>query len=188
MVLHGHGGQLLARGSVLVHVTPGDHGEEIRLLDLADLKPTSHGGPHYGGVAAPETLAHAISLVNEADGVYIVIPEYNGSMPGALKYFIDHWSYPKSFEFRPFALCGLGATFGGLRPVEHMQGVLGFRNAFIYPARVFFRDAGKVMKGVTEIADPVLMDLFRKQAEGFVAFVKALKAAGLDANSRATKK
>lgn len=162
------------------------HGEEIRLLDLAELKPTSHGGPHYG-IAAPDALAQAVSLVNQADGVYLVIPEYNGSMPGALKYFIDHWSYPKSFEFRSFALCGLGATWGGLRPVEHMQGVLGFRNGFIYPERVFIRDAGKLLKGVDEINDPLLMDLFKKQTEGFVAFVKALKAAGLDANSRSKK-
>lgn len=159
------------------------HGEEIQLLDLADLKPASHNGPHYG-IEAPENLAKAVAMVNRADGVYVVVPEYNGSMPGALKYFIDHWTYPKSFEFRPFAISGLGGMFGGLRPVEHLQGVLGFRNAFIYPERVFVRDAGKLLKGVNDISDPLLLELFKKQAEGFVAFVKALKAAGLDANSR----
>lgn len=167
-----------------VHALLKRNGSEAELLDLADLKPAAHGGPHYGRAAKPETLDHAISLVNRADGIYVVVPEYNGSMPGALKYFIDHWEYPFSFEFRPFALCGLGGLFGGLRPVEHLQGTLGFRNAFIYPERVFIRDAGRLLKDVNEIADPVLIDLFEKQTKGFVAFVNALKAAGLDANSR----
>lgn len=167
-----------------VHRLFGKHGTESELLDLAELKPTSHGGPHYG-IAAPELLAQAVAKVDRADGVYICLPEYNGSMPGALKYFIDHWNYPKSFEFRPMALCGLGGMFGGLRPVEHLQGVLGFRNSFIYPERVFIMNVFAHLKGVDEPTDPMLTKLFEKQVSGFVAFVKALQAADLDANSRA---
>lgn len=159
------------------------HGAPAEILDLADLKPTSHGGPHYG-IAAPDLLAQAIDKVDRADAVYICLPEYNGSMPGALKYFIDHWSYPKSFEFRPMALCGLGGMFGGLRPVEHLQGVLGYRNAFIYPERIFITNVFAHLKGQDEPQDAVLTGLFDKQVSGFVAFVKALQAAGLDANSR----
>lgn len=160
---------------------------DVDVLDLAELKPTSHGGPHYGNAARPETLASAIAKVSQADGIYLVVPEYNGSMPGALKYFIDHWKYPESFEFRPMALCGLGGIFGGLRPVEHLQGVLGYRNAFIYPERIFVRDVHKVLKDTAIPNDPLLVTLYEQQAKGFVAFINALKAAGIDANSRAPK-
>lgn len=157
---------------------------DVELMDLADLKPASHGGPHYGGIAAPEALAADLRKVEQAEGIYLVVAEYNGSMPGILKYFVDHWKYPEAFEFRPFALCGLGTTWGGLRAVEHMQGSLGFRNAFIYPERVFVRDIWKQFKDGPELKDPFLLDLFEKQVRGFAAFVKALQAAGLDANSR----
>lgn len=160
------------------------YGVEAELIDLADLKPTAHGGPHYGGINAPDVLAADLRKVEQADGIYLVVAEYNGSMPGALKYFVDHWKYPDAFEFRPFALAGLGTTWGGLRAVEHMQGSLGYRNAFLYPERVFVRDVWKHFKEGPELKDPQLLELFDKQVRGFAAFVKALQAAGLDANSR----
>lgn len=160
-----------------------DNGAETQLLDLAELQQTGMGGPFYGKAVGPQSLVDAQELVLKADGIYVCVPEYNGSMPGALKYFIDHWKYPDAFEFRPFALCGLGTTWGGLRPVEHLQGVFGYRNAFIYPERVFLRDIYKLMQEGS-LTDPFLLDLLRSQVRGFLAFVNALKAAGLDTNSR----
>lgn len=160
-----------------------EHGAETELIDLAELRPALADGPYYGKAVGPEALVKAQEAVLRADGVYICVPEYNGSMPGALKYFIDHWKYPDAFEFRPFALCGLGTTWGGLRPVEHLQGVFGYRNAFIYPERVFLRDIFKLMQDGT-LNDAFMMDLLKKQVRGFTAFVQALKEAGLDANSR----
>lgn len=162
-----------------------ENGADTQLLDLAELQQSSMGGPFYGKAVGPDPLVRAQELVLNADGVYVCVPEYNGSMPGALKYFIDHWKYPDAFEFRPFALCGLGTTWGGLRPVEHLQGVFGYRNAFIYPERVFLRDIYKIMQDGA-LTDAFLVDLLRKQVQGFMAFVNALKAAGLDANSRRT--
>ena len=105
-------------------------------------------------------------------------------MPGALKYFLDHWSYPRSYEFRPFALVGLGGRFGGLRPVEHLQGVLGFRNAFIYPERIFVSDVHKALTAEGKILDTKLETLLKAQVQGFLAFSRALVNAKLDANSR----
>lgn len=167
-----------------VHGLFEELGTESQVLDLSELKPTAHGGPHYGNAIAPDVLKSALDLVNQADGIYFCVPEYNGSMPGALKYFIDHWKYPESFEFRPVAFCGLGWMFGGLRPVEHLQGVMGYRNAFMYPERIFFRDAPSHLKETHTVKDQILVDLFKRQCAGFVAFIQALKSARLDANSR----
>jgi NAD(P)H-dependent FMN reductase len=159
-------------------------GADVQILDLADLKPTSLGGPFYGSIHTHDIWSKAVALVEKAQGIYVCAPEYNGSMPGALKTFIDHWNYPKSFEFRPVAFCGLGGMWGGLRTVEHLQGVFGFRNSFMYPERVFVRDVYKLLKEGPEIKDPLLLELFQKQVSGFLSFVKALQNAGLDANSR----
>jgi chromate reductase len=156
-------------------------GEEIELIDLKTLDIHTANGD-YGDSASPE-MKSAIVKINRAEGLVIVCPEYNGSYPGVLKYFIDHWKYPESFEFRPVAFIGLGGKFGGLRPVEHLQGVFGYRNAFIYPERVFLFDIWNHLKE-GEIADQQTMALLKSQAVGFQKFTKALESVGLDANSR----
>ena len=85
-----------------------------------------------------------IDRIDRAEGLYLICPEYNGSYPGVIKTFIDYWSYPKSFEKRPVCFTGLGGVFGGLRPVEHLQQIFGYRNAFIFPERVFLQNVCRI--------------------------------------------
>lgn len=161
-----------------------EQGEKTEIIDLTDvgLELLAAAAPY--GDAMPEKMRSAIEKINVADGIIVVCPEYNGSMPGALKYFIDHWSYPTSFEFRPIALIGLGGRFGALRPVEHLQGVFGYRNAFIYPERVFISNVHKVFDEEGRLVDENILGLLKSQVTGFQAFTKALSSSGLDANSR----
>ncbi|HEY8271388.1 MAG TPA: NAD(P)H-dependent oxidoreductase [Pseudobdellovibrionaceae bacterium] len=156
-------------------------GEEIELIDLREIRNEFLTGPHYGK-DQPEGLQAEIDKVVKSDGLIVVCPEYNGSMPGILKYYIDHLKFPDCFEYRPVAFVGLGGMFGGMRPVEHLQQVFGYRNAFIYPQRVFLMNVFKVMKE-GELSDPLMRDLLKNQAKGFQGFCKALKDAQLDANS-----
>ena len=103
--------------------------KDVDLIDLATLKlRDAESGDYYKG--AQGSYKEAEERVHSAEGLVIVVPEYNGSFPGALKLFIDYWRYPATFEHRPVAFIGLGARWGGLRPVEHLQQVLGFRNAY----------------------------------------------------------
>ena len=157
------------------------HGEEVGILDLADLPMHELTGEQYGQKLESH-MGEAIETVNQSSGLIFVVPEYNGSMPGALKYFIDHWKYPDSFEHRPVCLIGLGGMFGALRPIEHLQGVLGYRNAFVFPQRVFLQNIWNSMKdGV--LTDLVTMELLEKQALDFQKFTRALESEALDANS-----
>lgn len=160
-------------------------GERVEIIDLCDVGLKDVTGSEYGTDTLPRDIRHVIEKIDASDGLIIVCPEYNGSMPGALKYFIDFWSYPKTFEARPVAFVGLGGRFGGLRPVEHLQGVFGYRNAFMYPVRVFLTDIWSGLKDGT-LQDPRQQALLETQARGFQKFVRALKAEGLDANSLVT--
>jgi NAD(P)H-dependent FMN reductase len=155
-------------------------GEEIGLIDLREIRGELSTGPHYGK-DQPESLQAEIDKVVKSDGLIVVCPEYNGSMPGILKYYIDHLKFPDAFEYRPVAFVGLGGMFGGMRPVEHLQQIFGYRNAFIYPQRVFLMNIFKVVKDGALI-DPVMQDLLKDQVLGFQRFCKALKGAQLDAN------
>ncbi|MBA3684499.1 MAG: NAD(P)H-dependent oxidoreductase [Planctomycetes bacterium] len=111
-----------------------------------------------------------------ADGVVFVVPEYNGSYPGVLKLFIDMLPYPQGFDRRPCAFIGLSAGgFQALRAVEHLQGVAGYRNAFVYPNRVFIGESHKQFDAANRLVDARLAERVRNQAVGFVQFIAALK-------------
>ena len=138
-----------------------------------------------GGLYGKETNSKVLDWVNKINtskGLHFVVPEYNGSFPGALKLFIDYWKYPDCFEQRPVCFVGLGGQFGGLRPVEQLQQVLGYRNAFVFPQRIFFNYVWNVL-GDEGIKDPLLVTLLKDQVSGFRKFIAAIDGAGLDANA-----
>lgn len=158
------------------------HNVGVDLIDLASMSLDEiSGGNYYGG--AKGKYLEAVERVTRADGVVMVVPEYNGSFPGALKLFIDYWRYPETFENRPVAYVGLGTRWGGLRPVEHLQQVIGYRSGYNFPNRVFLSNVKDLMKE-GKLVDPLVNDLLEIQTRDFLKYVTALQAQGLDANSR----
>ncbi len=56
-------------------------------------------------------------LTEEADGFFVVTPEYNHSFPGTLKRMLD--SELKNYIHKPVAFCGVSdGYFGGARAIE----------------------------------------------------------------------
>ena len=150
--------------------------EPHHTINLADYPFEELRGAQYGN--PPDWMRPLVEKINESSGLHFVVPEYNGSFPGILKYFIDFWEYPKSFEHRPVCFVGLGGRFGGLRPVEHLQGVFGYRNAFVFPDRVFLMNIFKTLQdGV--LVDEEASKLLEKQVTDFIRFSKAVKDCGL---------
>ena len=111
-----------------------------------------------------------------SEGVVFVIPEYNGSYPGILKLFIDMLPFPEGLDSRPCAFVGLAAGhFKSLRAVEHFQQVAGYRNAYIYPRRVFIGDSYSQFED-EKIKDAELVERLNVQAKGFVDFISCVRA------------
>ena len=144
-----------------------------RVLDIADLPPETFSPNAY--VEKPPRVVEFTEQILASSGLFVVTPEYNGSMSGALKLFIDMLPFPESFEDRPVSYIGISAgQFGGLRPVEHLQQVFGYRNALNFPRRVFIPGVGSVMKqsGGLEASD--YGKRIREQAKSFAEYCKAL--------------
>jgi NAD(P)H-dependent FMN reductase len=160
--------------------------EPTKLIDLQKVEMEKMALAPYGK-EQPPSVSEAVQDIKQADGVLVVSPEYNGSMPGILKYFIDHWTYPDCFEARPIACIGLGGRFGGVRPVEHLQQIFGYRNSYVFPERVFLTNVWQILKE-NQIADETVMSLLLSQVVNFRKFITALKSQGLDANSRLAAK
>ena len=113
--------------------------------------------------------------VLDAAGLHIVTPEYNGSFPGVLKYFIDMLKFPESFEQKLVAFVGLASgVWGGLRAVEQLQMVFGYRNAHIFPERLFIPSVRSKLDADGHLLDAELNQRLAKQAQGFACFATHL--------------
>ena len=148
--------------------------QDVDLLDMNELPteildPTAYKEP-------AESVKALVQRFLRSDGVVFVIPEYNGSYPGILKLFVDMLPYPEGFDSRPCAFIGLAAgQFKGLRSVEHFQQVAGYRNAHLFPRRLFIGDSYKqFIDG--KLADDELTQRLQDQAEQFIGFVEKMRA------------
>ena len=153
-------------------------GVPLRVLDLATLPSEIFSPSSYG--QKPASFAPFADGVLQAEGLVVVTPEYNGSVPGVLKYFIDMLKFPESFEKRPVCFVGLSAgMWGALRPVEQLQMIFGYRNAFLYPERVFLSSVDDLLDDAGHLTDAGILKRLKSQAEGFVDFVEHLKGVKL---------
>ena len=146
---------------------------EVDLLDMNELPPSALAPQAYKEPASE--VSALVQRFLKSDGAVFVIPEYNGSFPGVLKLFVDMLPYPAGFDSRPCAFIGLAAgQFKSLRAVEHFQQVAGYRNAYVFPRRLFIGDSYKQFVD-GKLADDELSQRLQQQADGFVAFVSSLR-------------
>ena len=146
----------------------------LRVLDLAQLPPEIFAASSYA--EKPRSFQPFADAVLQSSGLHVVSPEYNGGIPGVLKYFIDMLKFPESFEHRPVCFTGLAAgIWGALRPVEQLQAIFGYRNAYIYPERVFLPQINNLLGPDGRLKDAELLGRLKKQAGGFVTFVERVQ-------------
>ena len=174
-------GSLSSRLGAIVAEQHRSLGAEVDVIELADVlsadfvSPSAYKEPSEAIIAATDRFI-------DSDGVVFIVPEYNGSYPGALKLFIDMLPYPAGFDNRPCAFVGLAAgQFASLRAVEHFQQVAGYRNAFQYPRRVLI--AGSFQQfDENGLKDEDLVKRLETQSSGFQDYVS--KVGGSQAKSR----
>ncbi len=149
-------------------------GVRPEVLDLALLPPEIFSPASYA--QKPKAFLPFAEAILRAAGLVVISPEYNGGMPGILKYFIDMLKFPESFAARPVCFVGLAAgVWGALRPVEQLQAVFGYRNAHLYPERVFLPKINDLLDADGRITNPELLERLTEQARGFIDFVERIK-------------
>ena len=148
---------------------------EMILTDLSEL-PSSLFSPDVYEKKPPSFQPYLENILN-ADGLVLVIPEYNGGIPGVFKYFIDMLQFPESFYRRPVSFVGLSAgRWGALRAVEQAQMIFGYRNAHIFPDRVFLPEIEEVIdEEAKALNDDTLIERLKSQALGFIDFITHLR-------------
>ncbi|MBM3824099.1 MAG: NAD(P)H-dependent oxidoreductase [Verrucomicrobia bacterium] len=146
-------------------------GEKSALLDLAELPQAIFDPASYS--EKPDSFAPFSKAVLDSAGLLVVTPEYNGGPPGVLKYFIDMLKFPESFERKPVGFLGLSAGMSGaLRPVEQLQQIFGYRNAFLFPERLFLPGIGSLLDADGPLKDPELQARLERQVLRFAVFAR----------------
>ena len=151
-----------------------DVGETTRFLDLAELPDELFLPSAYA--VKPDGFSTFQQSILDADGILTVVPEYNGSFPGVLKYFIDMLQFPESLVDKPACLIGLSAgRWGGVRSVEQLKMVLQYRHAHLYGRTCFLPGIGTLLDDDGRMTDPEIEDRLRQTVTGFARFCRSLK-------------
>jgi chromate reductase len=114
--------------------------------------------------------------IRRAEGVVIVTPEYNGTIPGIFKYYIDMLEKPDDFEGMPVTFVGLAAgQWGAYRPVEQIQDMFVYLGALVYPERTHLAKINDHLDENGRVKTPEHVARLEKQAKGFLEFVRKVR-------------
>ena len=150
-----------------------DHSDEVAFIDLAALPPDLMAGASYA--TKPDGFDVFQEVVLAAQGILTVVPEYNGSFPGILKYFVDMLRFPESLYEKPAGIIGLSSgRWGALRAVEQIQMVFQYRHAHLYGRRVFIPDVGSAIDATGGLVDPDIARRVDTMVRGFSTFCDRL--------------
>lgn len=149
---------------------------------------TIRGVPLYDGdVEAAEGLPARVTELKDkiaaADGLFLVTPEYNNSIPGVFKNAIDWLTRPASdiprvFGGKPVAF--IGASPGGFGTILSQEAWLPvLRTLGTQPwfgGRLMVSRAHKMFDEGGAILDPAIEEALKSYVAGFGGFVREVKA------------
>jgi chromate reductase len=158
-----HAGELLA-----------SEGVEFEFYDgLKDVPPYDEDDDVEG---APEAVSRIRDAVRDADAVFFVTPEYNSSIPGALKNALDWVSRPMATNVmrnKPVAVIGASAgMFGAVWAQAELRKVLGAMGARVAEGEVAVGRAMDRFDANGRLHEPNLEEEVREVAATLIAEAK----------------
>ena len=141
-----------------------DSGHNVDFFDLKEKEIPFLGNRSYKDdeEPVPDDIRELSQKMNETDGLVIVTPEYNHSIPGALKNALD-FLYPE-YDDLPFAYVTVSAGgFGGVRALSHLHDITLALGGFPGPS-IQVSNVGNVLDEDGEILEEGL----ERRFDGFV--------------------
>jgi chromate reductase len=131
------------------------------------------------GIPAP--VAALTERIRAADGLYIVSPEYNHSIPGVVKNAIDWLSrVPDGQPFKDKPAAIMGAAIGPLgtsRMQYQLRQVLGCLEAHVlHRPEIFIGNAARKFNEQGRLTDDVALGLIKQQLEALKGWIERLRA------------
>ena len=144
---------------------------ETELIDIRNIRlPADDAGE---AIKDPQFSA----TVDRADGLILVVPEYNHSFPGLLKHVLD--TNLKEYIHKAAGVCGVSAgPFGGARMIQSLLPVLRELGLVTIFSDMYFGAAGKLFDPATgNITDPAYARRLERFVDELVWMARALRFA-----------
>ena len=155
--------------------------ERARLLVGSIAEIPLYDGDVETASGIPASVAALKDAIAEADGLLIVTPEYNNSIPGVLKNAIDWTTRPEPdikrvYGGKPVALLGASPSgFGTILSQNAWLPVLKTLGTQLWTERrVLISRAHTLMDSDGKLTDVKARDQVRAFVDGFVSFVEKI--------------
>jgi chromate reductase len=154
--------------------------EGVTVEQLGSVGDLPHYDPDLHATGMPSAVAAMAERIAASDGVIIVTPEYNYSVPGALKNALD-WlsrSQPQPFAGKPVAIqTASPGAIGGARAQYHLRQIMVFLDAHVLnkPEVMVGQAMAKVDAGSGLITDTGTADFIKGQLVALAALARRLK-------------
>ena len=106
---------------------------ETKLLDLQHLDPEIISPDIYDDKPSSVDLMET-EYLKPAEKFLFIMPEYNGGVPGILKYLIDITDIKACWYYKKAAMIGLASgRAGNLRGMDHMRNMMSYLKTLMMP-------------------------------------------------------
>jgi chromate reductase len=146
-----------------------EKGVEAGILSMVQLPPNILQTDLYGKRSAE--FQEIQDIVTATDKFIFIIPEYNGSFPGALKVFIDACSFPDSFYEKKAALVGISSgKYGNIRGIDHFTGVCHYVNLHVMPLKLHIANVKTEFNEYSDLYKEDTIKFTNDQIDKFIKF------------------
>jgi len=166
----------------LMNVLPSVAPPGMRFTESPSIKTIPHyDADEQNDTGFPASVTAFADAIRQADGIIIVTPEYNWTIPGTLKNALDWVSRMQDQPFRgkPVAIQSASTgPVGGARMQYHMRMALTYLNCVVFGTpEVFVSMAQNKFDAKTlALTDEPTRAVITQQLAAFAAFVERAKA------------
>ena len=145
-------------------------------LDVVTLNDISFFNQDLEAAPPADWLAFRDKL-QKSNGVLIVTPEYNRSIPGVLKNAIDVGSRPygkSSFLGKPIGLIGNSpGALGAVSAVKHLQNIMpGIAGPIMGQPEIYLNGVGDAFDDKGQLTKESVQKVLQQYIDAFAAFVE----------------
>jgi chromate reductase len=156
----------------------------VTRLSLGDFPLPIYDGDLETRSGVPKNAVNLKRMIGSHDGVLVVTPEYNSSLPALLKNAIDwvsrvqdsHETKGRVFRDRPFAIAAASAgRLGGTRCLAALRLILSACRATVIPNQLALSFADQAYDEMDRLKHPADIEALRAMVRQLIAFAQQMK-------------
>jgi len=152
-------------------------GADVDLADFNEFHVPHYNGDHERGAGLPEGALELKRRLERANAVLLASPEYNYSIPGALKNAIDWVSRARPMPWRGKSIYLMSASpspMGGIRGLWQTRIPLEGCGALVFPDMFALPNADQAFDDTGQLRDRKLAERLEQEVRGFVRLADAI--------------